>query len=199
MSTRAEYSLLVPLAGGVPVSLARAMLSWVSRKRHNVNSWSMITQQKNLFLLLPRKTSQLLLQRSRISLYLKQQPSGWVETRTLWGITRLTAVPFSRPLLSLPCHSLCSHLWGFPLPQPSSAVTSWGLEVTAFLGSHGMGWLTDTRGLSWSSVPIPLRQLPRGYWTLHLIVLEGEWYWAPQGLSPSRSELNFVPFLVVNQ
>lgn len=145
MSTRAEYSLLVPLAGWVPVSLARAMLSWVSRKQHNVNSWSMITQQKNLFFLLPIKTSQLLLQRSRISLYLKQQPSGWVETRTLWGITHLTAVPFSRPLLSLPCHSLCSHLWGFPLPQPSSAVTSWVLEVTALLGSHGMGWLTDTQ------------------------------------------------------
>lgn len=176
-----------------------------AESRRDVNSWSMITQQKNLFLSLPIETFQLLLQRSHISLYLKQQPLGWVENRIMWGITCLTAVPFSRPLLSLLSHSLCSQLVRFSLA--TAKLRSHILSA----GGHCLpGVPLDVPTLWHPGVypgavcPPPLRQLSRGYWTLgHLIVLEVEWYWAPQDLSPSRFEmgieLNFVPFMAVNQ
>lgn len=151
----------------------------------DVNSWSMITQHVNPFLLLPIKTFQLLLQRIHVSLHLRQQPLGWVENRTLQGITCLAAAHLSHGHHFHRRVTACvPSWWGFLLPQLSFMVTSRVLEVAAFLGSHQLCWPSDTQGFIWGApCPSPLRQLSQGYRTQHLIALEGGMI-----LSPSRFE-----------
>lgn len=124
MSTRAEYSLLVPrpasLAGWVPVSLLWAMLGWVSRKQ----AWSEqlihdYTIRESVPLAANRDISTFATEKPRFTL--RQQPLGWVREQNACLLHHLSQGHHC------PCHvtACVPSWWGFPSPQPSSTVTSW--------------------------------------------------------------------------
>lgn len=189
MSTWAEYSCLVPrpasLAGWVPVSLVWAMLVWVSRKLtwceqliHDYTTHESVpfTANRDISTFATEKPCFTSFKAATLSV-------GW-EQDPVRHYMPGCCTPFSWPLLSPLCHSLCSQLVRFPLATAELHGHIQVLEVTAFLGSHQLCWPSDTQGFIWGApCPSPLRQLSQGYRTQYLIALEGGMI-----LSPSRFE-----------
>lgn len=188
MSTRAEYSLLVPrpasLAGWVPVSLLWAMLGWVSRKQ----AWSEqlihdYTIRESVPLAANRDISTFATEKPCFTL--RQQPLGWVWKQNACLLHHLSQGHHC------PCHiTACSQLVRFSL----STAKLYSHILSASRGPTGCADPLTPRGLSGEGAlcPSPLRQLSQGYQTLHLIVLnslrggddtEPIKIWVPKGLN----------------